>query len=88
MLHTASLLTWISKEGAMKRQWHVRRAVLPTADGQQRWDQAYLRLLSWVAPPLPASATTARERHRAEGQDASRNLCAGIDAAAGVGTVD
>jgi hypothetical protein len=72
----------------MNRQWHVRRELLPTPDGQQRWDQAYLRLLSWVAPQLPAPATTAGEQHRTEGPDASRNLCAGIDAAAGAGTVD
>lgn len=72
----------------MNRQWRVQRTCLPTPDGQQRWDQAYLRLLSWGAPPLPASATTARERHRVEAEDASRNLCAGIDAAAGAGTDD
>ena len=39
-----------------QRTWQVRRTGVPTATGQQRWDQAYQLLLQWTATTSPASA--------------------------------
>jgi hypothetical protein len=41
-----------------RRNWHVRRAGVPTETGQQRWDRAYQLLLQWAtspAAPTPVS---------------------------------
>ncbi len=70
-------------EGAMKRDWHIRRELLATPDGQRRWDRAYQALLTWtctadVAPTMLVGPRVGKER-----DDAGRDLCAGVDAAAG-----
>ena len=72
----------------MDRQWRVQRQVLAVPDGQRRWDQAYLRLLSWAAAAAPPPATVVSDQQRWEVHDARRDLCAGIDAAPGTGADD
>jgi hypothetical protein len=32
----------------MKQRWHIRRTIIPLAQGQQRWEQAYQLLLRWA----------------------------------------
>jgi len=76
------LLTWISREDIMKRQWQIRRELLAIADGQRRRDQAYQQLLSWTSPASPTQWSVMRSEQEAEVQDARSDLCAGIDAAA------
>ncbi len=98
---TASLPAWaplvhqtiflrmrIRGEGVMHRQWRVHRHVLAVPDGQRRWDQAYLQLLSWGTSEALTPATAVRGRQRQEVNDASSDLCAGIDAATGAGADD
>ncbi len=75
-------------EGAMKRDWHIRRELLATPDGQRRWDRAYQALLTragtdGVAPTMVVGARAGKER-----DDAGRDLRAGVDAAAGPGADD
>ena len=42
-----------------QRTWQVRRAGVPTATGQQRWDRAYQLLLQWATnSPAPAEVPT------------------------------
>ena len=43
-----------------QRAWQVRRDGVETPTGQQRWDQAYQRLLQWaMTPPAPTEAPSA-----------------------------
>jgi len=58
----------------MKPQWHIRRQMTPVPDGQQRWDQAYQRLLEWSLCPADPPRPLGKERY-----DASCRVCAGID---------
>jgi hypothetical protein len=64
----------------MKRQWRLRREMIPTEDGQRRWDLAYQHLLRWVttleqgAVSCPATS--------AEVYDESCSLREGLDPAA------
>ena len=37
----------------MKRTWTVHRTVVPCAEGQRRWDEAYQLLLQWTAALPP-----------------------------------
>jgi len=72
----------------MKRDWRIRRELVATPDGQRRWDRAYQALLTWTcaddaAPALVVSKCVSEER-----DDACRDLCAGVDAAAGAGADD
>jgi hypothetical protein len=41
----------------MKRQWHIQRTTVTHLNGQQRWDQAYQRLLQWESQLTQAAAT-------------------------------
>ena len=43
-----------------QRTWHVRRAGVPTATGQQRWDRAYQLLLQWAMNP-PGSRNSCQQ---------------------------
>ena len=72
----------------MKRQWRVRRELLATPDGHQRWDRAYQYLLGWTSPDVADPMTAASERQTAEVEHASSNLRAGVDAATGTGADD
>lgn len=75
-------------EGAMKRDWRMRRELLATPEGQRRWDHAYQDLLSWAYPDGVVPTVAMGERVGKERDDACRDLCAGIDAAAGAGADD
>lgn len=72
----------------MKHQWHSRRALIVTPDGQQRWDRAYQRLLVWGQPPaIPRQSQgdqEARESQESqEGLHARSGVCARLDAEPG-----
>jgi len=69
----------------MKRDWRIRRELLARPDGDRRWDRAYQELLLWTDPALATPTPGQVEREQA---DACRDLCAGIDAAAGAGADD
>src|SRR3954471_23545356 len=51
-------------EGLMRRQWQIRRRMLPAADGARRWDRAYLLILGWGTaidrPTAPGPSTSSR----------------------------
>ena len=72
----------------MKRDWRMRRELLATSDGQRRWDRAYQELLTWTCPDGAALAMVVGERVGEERNDACRDLCAGVGAAAGAGADD
>jgi hypothetical protein len=72
-------------EGAMKRDWRIRRELLAMPDGQRRWDRAYQDLLTWESPAVAVPTTGAGERGGKERDDACRDLRAGVDAAASAG---
>ena len=40
----------------MKREWRIRRQLLATPEGQQRWDRAYQQLLKWTPAGLVLAA--------------------------------
>lgn len=72
----------------MKHQWHSRRALIVTRDGQQRWDRAYQSLLAWGQPPaIPRPGQEDQEaRDRQESQEelhARSGVCARLDAESG-----
>lgn len=71
----------------MKHQWHPRRALVVTPDGQQRWDRAYQSLLAWGQPPaLPRSSQADQEAREScqescqEEPHARSGVCARLDA--------
>jgi uncharacterized protein (UPF0548 family) len=63
-----------SAEGAMKRQWNIRRQTTALPDGQQRWDQAYQLLLEWARRATDTQSPPDEETH-----DANRRVCTGIN---------
>jgi uncharacterized protein (UPF0548 family) len=63
-----------SAEGAMKRQWNIRRQTTAVPDGQQRWDQAYQMLMEWTRCTTATETPPEQEKH-----DASRRVCTSID---------
>jgi hypothetical protein len=69
----------------MKRQWHVRRQVLPHTDGQRRWDRAYQLLEEWAAAGEAATCAPGGVGPDAdsdeEAEHARRRVCARPDAA-------
>lgn len=69
----------------MKRQWQIRRHLLATADGQQRWDRAYQALLRWTGPAAVQTVTTS-ERETGEVRDAGSGVCTGLHTTAGSST--
>ncbi len=75
-------------EGAMKRDWRMRRELLATPEGQRRWDRAYQALLTWTCADDAALTPMVGKRVGKERDDAGRNLCASVDAAAGAGADD
>jgi hypothetical protein len=72
----------------MKRDWRIRRELLAMPEGQRRWDRAYQELLAWACPDGAAPPVAAVECAGKEQDDACRDLCAGVDAAAGAGADD
>ena len=72
----------------MKRDWHIRRELLATPDGQRRWDRAYQDLLTWTCPDGAAPTMVVGECVGKERDDAGGELRAGVDAAAGAGAND
>ena len=76
----------------MKRQWQVRRRVLPRVDGQLRWDRAYPLLVDWTTPSAVARCQTDGVRALADADVSSdedeevphayRQRCARLDATA------
>jgi hypothetical protein len=67
----------------MKHQWHPRRALVVTPDGQQRWDRAYQSLLGWGQPPAhprPSQADQEARESCQEGPHAHSGVCARLDA--------
>lgn len=72
----------------MKRQWQIRRTLLASTDGQQRWDRAYQQALSWPSPGPPLRLSAASSEQEMEGEDARSDLCASIDPAAGADADD
>lgn len=54
------------------RQWSIRRHVVPTADAQRRWDQAYQKLVRWS---LIAPQDRLQEAPPQEEQDESGDVC-------------
>ena len=71
----------------MKRQWQLRRELVATPAGQQRWDRAYQVLLHWAMPatvgPRPAPDMVGLGQREEEVGDGYRDLCTGVDPAAG-----
>ncbi len=61
-----------------QRQWQVKRTVKESADGQKRWDRAYLLVLE-IAQIVQQSQGTPNT----EVNHASSDLCPGIDPTAG-----
>jgi uncharacterized protein (UPF0548 family) len=74
------------EEGKMKRQWQVQRTAVPTATGQQRWDQAYQLLLQWAMTEPEAVVPSPTDR--GEGTDARSDLLPRLDDAAGAAADD
>ena len=72
----------------MKRDWHIRRELLATPDGQRRWDRAYQDLLTWARPDVVGLRPGSGARAGKERDDAGGDLRAGVDAAAGAGAND
>jgi hypothetical protein len=58
-----------------QRQWTVQRQFLPTPAGWHRWDQAYQLLMQW--------ANEQQDHHPQEETDATSDVCASLDHAAG-----
>ncbi len=63
-----------------KRDWTIRRHGVVTADAQQRWDQAYQRLVRWSTTAglqetgsAPAGASRQEENHE------DCYVCTGLD---------
>ncbi len=79
-------------EGAMKRDWRIRRALLATPEGQRRWDRAYQQLLSWAGPAtagaIPAASAPGIGEREAGVGDGHSDLRPGLNAAAGAGADD
>jgi GH25 family lysozyme M1 (1,4-beta-N-acetylmuramidase) len=69
----------------MKHQWHPRRALVVTPDGQQRWDRAYQSLLAWGQPPaLPLQSPEDQDaRESQEVPHARSSIRACLDAEPG-----
>lgn len=71
----------------MKRQWHVRRQMLPRMDGQRRWDRAYQLLGEWAATRENVTCAPGgvgpRSDSDEEAEHARRRVCARLDAAPG-----
>jgi hypothetical protein len=72
----------------MKRDWHMRRELLATPDGQRRWDRAYRALLTWTCADDAAPALVVSKRVSEEWDDAGGDRCTGVDAAAGASADD
>jgi hypothetical protein len=62
-----------------KRQWIIRRHLVPTTDAQRRWDQAYQDLVQWSAVSLKQPLQEACQQ---EASDESSHLCTRFDATA------
>ena len=58
-----------------QRQWIVQRHFRPTPDGWHRWDRAYQLLMQW--------ANEQQDHHPQEETDATSDVCASLDHAAG-----
>jgi hypothetical protein len=65
-----------------KRQWIIRRHLVPTTDAQRRWDRAYQYLIQWSAGSLKEPP---QEMCQQEKSDESSDLCARFYATAGAG---
>jgi len=63
----------------MKRQWHIRRTIVATSNGQQCWDQAYQLLLRWAQADAPAAQDPPPALPCQEVSHASSSLCTSID---------
>jgi hypothetical protein len=75
------------------RPWRVRRQTSPHADGQRRWDRAYLALLQWTqsaAAPVSASQSAIRLHTGQEEEEShdGRFVCTRLDPAAISGADD
>src|SRR3954464_14310564 len=72
-------------EGLMRRQWQIRRRMLPAADGARRWDRAYLLILGRGTaidrPTAPGPSTSSRGSQ--EVSHDGGGLCARVDPAPG-----
>jgi hypothetical protein len=64
----------------MKQEWTVHRRTAEQVDGQRRWDLAYQCLLKWAQAAGQETLPTPTQQ---EAHDESRDLCTGIDPAAG-----
>lgn len=75
----------------MKHQWHLRRSLVVSPDGQQRWDRAYQSLLAWSQrsqlpePPMKVHGIQQVQHvHVQRGVAHARSgVCAGLDAEPG-----
>ncbi len=61
-----------------QRQWQVKRTEKASADGQKRWDRAYLLVLA-----IAQAVQQSQETPNAEVNHASSDLCPGINPTAG-----
>ncbi len=61
-----------------QRQWQVKRTVKESADGQKRWDRAYLLILE-----IAQAVQQSQETRTVEVNHASSDLCPGFDPTAG-----
>lgn len=68
-----------------KRQWHVRRCAVTSADAQSRWDRSYQYLVQWSAVVLSDSPM---EPLSQEKDHESGRLCARLDPTSGPGSDD
>ena len=65
----------------MKRTWTIRRTLLPTPDGDLRWDRAFQLLLRCARQSEQEQAlwaTPSRERDEEE-RDENGSLCSSVD---------
>jgi hypothetical protein len=67
----------------MNQEWAIQRRVRECRDGERRWDLAYQCLLRWTQN---AKEQTSPNQTSQEVQDASSDLCAGIDARTSAGS--
>jgi hypothetical protein len=58
----------------MKRQWQIHRTMQPSKDGQKRWDQAFLAILSIGQTQEPDQTKPSEEVSHA-----SSDLCTRLD---------
>lgn len=65
----------------MKRTWTIRRTLLPTPDGDLRWDRAFQLLLRCARDgeqEQPMWAAPNGEQHEEE-RDENSSLCSSVD---------